>query len=115
MMGTQRIVGRMILTRLCAAALGLLLAIAASAPSALADDTAGRQPRGRSFVAAAADGRGLLQGRDRRRAERGARRGGEGVPRPVTVPAHRDRNAYGADQAHRGRCFMPSDRDSVPG
>ena len=42
MMGTRRIVGRMILTRLCAPALGLLLAVAASAPSALADDTAGR-------------------------------------------------------------------------
>ena len=113
MMGTRRIVGRMILTRLCAAALGLLLAVAASAPSALADDAAGRQPRGRPFVAAAADGRGLLQGRDRRRAERGARCGGQGLPGPVAVPAHRDRDAYGADQAHRGRCLVPSDRDSV--
>ena len=41
MIGTRRVVGRLILAKGCAAALGLLLACAASAPPAFAEDAAG--------------------------------------------------------------------------
>ena len=71
------------------------------------------EPRGDADAATAADRRGLLSRRDRRRAERGARRGGQGLPGPAAGAADRDRDAYRDDLAHRGRCRLRADRDGV--
>ena len=53
------------------------------------------EPRGDADAAKEADRRGLLSRGDRWRGERGARRGGQGLPGPGAGAADRDRDAHG--------------------